>query len=78
MKVEVVEFLKDFKHKHREFPAGTRCLAWQGLDGWVALFNGTQIPVPRGFVGEIDSPAVLKAVESRASAREEEYQTAKT
>ena len=78
MNVEVVEFLKDFQHKHREFPAGTRCLAWQGIDGWTVLFNGSQIPVPRNIVGTIDSPAVLKAVESRASAREEEYQTAKT
>jgi hypothetical protein len=77
LNTEVVEFLKDFKHEHREFPSGTRCLAWQGLDGWNVIFNGSQIPVPRGIVGKIDSPAVLRAVESRASAREEEYQTAK-
>lgn len=78
MKTEVIEFLKDFTHEDRDFPAGSRCLAWQGYDGWVVLFNGSQIPVPRGIVAEIDSPAVLKAVESRASAREEEYQSAKT
>ena len=78
MEVNVVEFLKTHTHGSRCFKPGTRCLAWKGPTGWIVTFNGVQIPVPVGTVAPTTDPKVLRAVESRATARDEEYQTAKT
>jgi hypothetical protein len=77
MEVTVVEFLKPLKHGHRHILPGTRLLAWKGPAGWTVIFNGAQILTPPGTVAELSSSEVKAAVEQRASARDEEYQTAK-
>ncbi len=76
MEVSVVEFIKPLQHGHRHILPGTRLLAWRDTSGWVVLFNGSQIPVPEGTVAGLGSSAVKDAVERRATARDEEYQTA--
>ena len=73
--IKIVEFLKELEADGRVFRPGTRLPAWKTKDGWMLIFNGTEIPAPKGVVGEIESPAVQAAVEQR-SAREEEYQSA--
>ena len=78
MKLSTVEFLREFKRDGHHILPGTRLLAWQGPRGWCVVFNGAEIPVPDNMVAKLDSSAVVEAAERRASAREEEYQTAKT
>lgn len=55
---------------------GRRVWAWKGASGWRVVFNGAEIAVPEGTVGDIDSAEVKQAAEERKSAREEEYQEA--
>jgi hypothetical protein len=74
----VVEAMRSFQAGSYEVRPGSRLLAWKAADGWRVIFNGSDVPVPDGTVGEIDSVEVKKAAEERKSAREEEYQLAPT
>lgn len=73
-----VEVIRPFKVLEYEVRPGSRLHGIKSPAGWVVLFNGLDLLVPAGTVGEIDSPEVKAAAEERRSAREEEYQTAPT
>ncbi len=77
--VRVVETIRAFSIAGPgsfEVQPGSRVLAWKGPAGWRVIFNGAEMAVPAGTVGDIDSAEVKQAAEERRSAREEEYQLA--
>ena len=61
-----------------EVAPGARLWGAQVDGHWRLLFNGADVDVPDGTVGEPDSVEVKQAAEERRSAREEEYQSAPT
>lgn len=76
--VKTVEAMKTFCVFDYEVQPGARLLAWKSPTEWRVVFNGAEVAVPAGSVGEIDSAEVKQAAEERKSAREEEYQLAPT
>lgn len=77
---QVVEVIRSFRVRDYEVQPGARVLAWRSSAEapWNVIFNGADVPVPLGTVGELDSAEVKRAAEERKSAREEEYQLAPT
>jgi hypothetical protein len=72
----IVEVIQPFKVGTYEVSPGSRVLAWRSVSCWHVIFNGADIRLPPGIVGDIDSMEVKQAAEERRSAREEEYQLA--
>ena len=76
---KVVETMRPFRvggPGSFEVQPGSRVWAWKAPSGWRVVFNGAEVAVPDGTVGDIDSAEVKQAAEERKSAREEEYQLA--
>jgi hypothetical protein len=49
---------------------GERVWAWPGKEGWNVVFNGLDVPVANGVVGDLDSPEVKQAAEARKAQME--------
>jgi len=79
--LQAVEVIRSFRPggvNAAEVSAGARLWGWKTDGRWRVLFNGADVDVPDGTVGEPDSVEVKQAAEERRSAREKEYQTAPT
>lgn len=63
----VVEVLRAFTPGRFEVLPGARLWAYRSPAGWVVVYNGADIPVPAGTVGELDSAEVRQARELRAA-----------
>ena len=53
---------------------GERVWAWPTPQGWNVVFNGLDVPVAAGVVGELDSAEVKEAAEARKGAAEKTIQ----